>query len=146
MNESLQRLFRWMRARGRDTEVGEEYSGYVSQSPSHAAGTAETYNLGPESPVRLSPIPVSVNSQVGIAYSGVLESQADKVYVRCGEGPGAWRNVRDIPMQQESESSGWFAEVQTGQESCTLEFCFHDGAGNWDNNDGRNWSVTVNGK
>ncbi len=143
MNQSLLQLFRKWMGKGGDTEAAEEIAGYASKSAGQAVGTAETYNLGPQSAVRLSPIPAEVRSELGIAYSGPLASQAEKVYVRCGEGPGDWRNVRDVPMEKDADSGEWFVQVQTAEEPGTLEFCFHDGSDHWDNNNGRNWNVTV---
>lgn len=110
------------------------------------AGAAERYQLGPDDGVRVAPMPVTAAAEVNIAYSGLLaKSGADKLYVRCGDGPGPWKNVRDVPMKRDQETGEWTATVRAGAERGTLEFCFHDGAGNWDNNGGRNWSVTVHG-
>lgn len=106
------------------------------------AGTAEDYQIGPDDGVRVSPMPVTAESEVVISYSGLLaKAGASELYLHCGEGPGGWRNVRDVPMAR-GQDGAWTARLDAG-EGGTLEFCFHDGAGNWDNNSGVNWSVTV---
>lgn len=108
-------------------------------------GSAEGYQLGPDQGIRIHPMPITAESELTIAYSGLLaESGASKVYLRCGEGPGDWSNVRDIPMEHQPDSNEWVALLEAG-DGGTLEFCFHDGVGNWDNNDGRNWSAIVHG-
>lgn len=130
MREALERLLRAAGLRANEMEAAEE------------VGIAEGYQLGPDDGVRVSPMPVTAGERVSISYSGLLASAgAGKVYLHCGEGPGAWMNVRDIPMEK-SSSGEWVAQLRAG-EGGTLEFCFHDGAGNWDNNSGVNWAVTV---
>lgn len=132
MRDALARLFRGVGRRAKDLEIAGEM------------GISEGYQLGPDDGVLVSPMPVTAGQRVNIRYNGLLsEAGAEKVYLHCGEGPGAWMNVRDIPMERDS-SGGWVAELQAG-EGGTLEFCFHDGADHWDNNSGLNWSVTVHG-
>jgi hypothetical protein len=46
--------------------------------------------------------------------------------------------VRDIPMT-ESSPAVWTCTIRAASGG-RLEMCFHDGAGNWDNNSGKNWS------
>lgn len=132
MRATLERLFRGFSRQASDQEVASEI------------GVAEGYQLGPDDGVRVSPMPVTAGERVNISYAGLLsKAGAEKVYLHCGEGPGAWRNVRDIPMER-SSAGEWVAQLQAG-EGGTLEFCFHDGSDHWDNNSGVNWSVTVHG-
>mgnify|MGYP001322985624 CR=1 FL=1 len=122
-----------------DLEIGEEL---VEQGVRRGMGAAEDYQLGPDDGVRVSPMPVTAQSEIAIAYSGLLaKAGATELYVHCGEGPGPWQNVRDVPMTPGPDGA-WIARLTAG-EGGTLEFCFHDAAGNWDNNNGVNWSVTV---
>ena len=89
-------------------------------------------------------MPLTADSELVVSYSGLLaQSGATEVYLHCGEGPGEWRNVRDVPMEKGPDGT-WIARLTAGGGG-TLEFCFHDAAGNWDNNNGVNWSVTVHG-
>lgn len=122
-----------------DVEIGEEL---VERATPGSVGTAEDYQLGPDDGVRVSPMPVTAEAEVVVSYSGLLvQSGATELYLHCGEGPGDWRNVRDVPMEKGPQGE-WTARLKAG-EGGTFEFCFHDAAGNWDNNNGVNWSVTV---
>lgn len=124
-----------------DVEVGEELD---ASSPRPVIGSAEGYQLGPDDGVRVDPVPLSPQTDAVIAYSGLLaKAGAQSLYVHCGEGPGDWENVQDVPMTMGPEGE-WVAQIRAGHHG-TLEFCFHDGAGNWDNNSGANWSVTIGG-
>lgn len=105
-------------------------------------GSAEDYQLGPNDGVRVDPMPITKESDITIAYDGLLaKSGAGTVFLHVGSGPGEWKNVTDLPMEQ-NQSGEWTASVHA-DEGGTLEFCFHDGHGHWDNNSGVNWSVTV---
>jgi len=130
-----------------DTEVADEFgvTPWANRGQG-AAGTAEDYQIGPDDGVRVAPMPVTSGANVDITYTGLLaRSGADQLYVRCGEGPGPWQNLRDVAMERSGASGSWHAELKVSQDGGTLEFCFHDGADMWDNNRGRNWSVTVHG-
>lgn len=122
-----------------DLEIGEE----LVEQPLHGGvGAAEDYQLGPDDGVRVFPMPITAEADVVVSYSGLLaKAGATQVYLHCGEGPGPWQNVRDVPMD-EGPPGTWTARLTAG-DGGTLEFCFHDAAGNWDNNNGVNWSVTV---
>lgn len=124
-----------------DMEAASEFAG-SSQSSKGQAGSAEGYQLGPDDGVRVDPMPITAGAEAVIAYTGLLaKAGAESLYLHCGEGPGEWANVRDLPMTM-SQDGTWTAQVNVG-EGGTFEFCFHDGSGNWDNNSGVNWSVTV---
>jgi len=125
---------------GREEMAGEFAAGSLLGRT--RAGNAGDFQLGPDDGVRVSPLPVTALSQVTIRYNGLLaKGGAKQVYLHCGEGPGEWRNVRDVPMKP-GETGDWYAQVEVG-DSPAFEFCFHDGSGNWDNNNGADWSVTV---
>jgi hypothetical protein len=50
--------------------------------------------------------------------------------------------VRDVRMKK--ESAGIFScIIQAPAQGGRLEFCFHDGAGNWDNQQGRDWHFPI---
>lgn len=93
--------------------------------------------------VLVTPSPITAGEEVQIWYGGLLaKSGATDVYLHVGIGPGAWQQVRDIRMQKEAE--GIFScTIQAPVEGGRLEFCFHDGAGNWDNQQGRNWHYQI---
>ncbi|MGI6082546.1 MAG: carbohydrate binding domain-containing protein [Limnochordia bacterium] len=92
--------------------------------------------------VLVTPTPVAAGEEVQIWYAGSLaKSGARQVFLHYGVGPGAWQQVRDIPMT-ESSPSVWTCTIRAASGG-RLEMCFHDGAGNWDNNFGKNWSYAI---
>jgi len=75
---------------------------------------------------------------ISIIYNGLLDrSGASQVYLHCGFGdPMNWQVVDDYRMQRTPE--GWKKTLNVENDQIT--FCFHDAAGNWDNNSGYNWT------
>lgn len=142
------RFIHWLRpARATvDDEVADEYiiSQWEQGGQTRGAGAAEAYHIGPQHGVRVAPVPATPDSTVTVAYSGLLAKEsAGMIFLHWGVGPGPWQNVQEVPMMQQQEDGTWIARLRTPKEGGSLEFCFHDGAGNWDNNNGLNWSVTV---
>lgn len=92
--------------------------------------------------VLLTPTPITAEEEVQVWYAGTLaKSGARQIFLHWGVGPGAWQQVRDMPMT-ESSSGVWNCVIRAASGG-RLEFCFHDGTGNWDNNMGKNWSYTI---
>lgn len=76
------------------------------------------------------------NSKVKISYIGKLYQDAsEEVSIHYGFGQN-WDNVNDIKMQK--TDLGFQAEIDL-LEGDSFSFCFNDGNGNWDNNDGQNY-------
>ncbi len=76
------------------------------------------------------------NSKVKISYTGKLFQEAsEEVSIHYGFGIN-WNNINDIEM--EKTDLGFQAEINLG-EGDTFNFCFNDGNGNWDNNNGQNY-------
>ncbi len=80
-------------------------------------------------------------SDVSIVYDGLLnQSGADQVFLHAGFGdPMHWRIVDDYRMQRTPE--GW--KKTLNMEDNNLTFCFRDTSGNWDNNNGNNWTYKI---
>ena len=95
-----------------------------------------------EGGVIATPVPITAGSSVHIIYSGLLaESGADRVYMHTGFGPSyGWNMLHDYEMTP--SKWGWEAVIDIKGED-RFNFCFHDSADNWDNNNGRNWSYEV---
>ncbi|MGE5558497.1 MAG: carbohydrate binding domain-containing protein [Bacillota bacterium] len=90
----------------------------------------------------VEPVPITLGEKVKIKYDGPLSGEgAEKIYLRMGFGRGAWKEVADVPMRRDKNGK-WSASVEAKDSSC-LNFCFHDGADHWDNNDGRNWTYEI---
>lgn len=80
------------------------------------------------------------NTTVKISYSGKLfQDEADEVYIHYGFGL-LWDNLHDVQMTK--TELGFQAEI-TLDDSDSLNFCFNDGQGNWDNNEGQNYSFAI---
>lgn len=91
--------------------------------------------------IEVTPDIIKAGDLVRIQYNGLLaQSGADQVYVHVGYGD-RWEYVSDYPMQK--TANGW-QKVLSVEHPGSLNFCFKDSANNWDNNNGLNWSVSIN--
>lgn len=78
------------------------------------------------------------NETFRIAYNGLLvRNGAADVYARIGFN-GVWDHARDYQMSRTVQ--GFEALIELPQGTFTLNICFRDSAGNWDNNAGANYS------
>lgn len=80
-----------------------------------------------------------MGGELWIAYSGQLTKAGRPIYVHYGHGPGAWRKVRETRMDKLEEGLHE-AIVPLDESEGVIEFCFRNDVGDWDNNDGNNWS------
>lgn len=95
-----------------------------------------------EGGITVSPVPLTMGERVTVKYQGLLaQSGAEQLYLHKGYGPGhSWSSIEDLPMQK--NNGVW--EVQfVADNASRLNFCFKDNAENWDNNNGRNWSLEI---
>ncbi|NLK07248.1 MAG: carbohydrate-binding protein [Firmicutes bacterium] len=80
------------------------------------------------------------NQDVSISYDGLLkQSGADCIYLHYGVDD--WQNTSTVEMMR--LPSGNFQAVVKGSADYELNFCFHDSAMNWDNNNGIDWAIRV---
>lgn len=79
--------------------------------------------------------------EVTIRYKGLLAgSGAADITLHYGFGDTVdWRDIGDMVM--ESTPEGWESSVSMSDNQ--LNFCFHDSAFNWDNNNGLNWIYRI---
>ncbi|MBO8128455.1 MAG: carbohydrate-binding protein [Peptococcaceae bacterium] len=93
--------------------------------------------------VVVDPTPITAGEEITVFYNGLLStSGADQVYLHLGFGPSdRWHNVKSMKMSR--TGWGWVKTFEAPMEEERLNFCFHDSAGNWDNNNGMNWSWTI---
>lgn len=99
-----------------------------------------------EGGVTVAPVPVTFGEDIVVKYSGILaQSGADGIFLHMGYGPlDHWNYVTDLPLKKNGNS--WEVTFEVKDDN-RLNFCFRDSAGNWDNNNGKNWSFEVhNGK
>ncbi|MCK4258594.1 MAG: carbohydrate-binding protein [Halanaerobiales bacterium] len=96
--------------------------------------------------IKVTPTPIIAGQRVDIQYEGLLaKSGAQDLYCHTGFGLNdGWENITDVKMNR---LGNCFATKIAVDKDSRLNFCFHDNAGNWDNNSGRNWSFEIhNGK
>lgn len=119
---------------GQQQGYGEQYG----WQPQQQAG----YQWAPEDGVLVAPTPMTEGEQVTVKYSGLLaQNGAQQVFLHWGYGPGAWRDVKDQPMERVGENT--FTTACELANAGRLEFCFRDAVYNWDNNRGKNWSYEI---
>ena len=80
------------------------------------------------------------NTTVKISYTGKLfQEKAEEVFIHYGFG-NSWDNLSDVQMKK--TELGFQAEI-TLDDSDSFNFCFNDGNETWDNNNGQNYSFTI---
>lgn len=90
--------------------------------------------------IAISPATPAAGDQVRISYDGLLaKSGASDVYAHIGYGQN-WQNNGYFRMER--TMTGFEATVPVSN-SDTLNLCFKDGANNWDNNSGRNYTFDI---
>ena len=80
------------------------------------------------------------NSNVKISYTGDLfQNNSEEVFIHYGFGLN-WDDLNEIKM--EKTELGYQALIYlNGQDS--LNFCFKNGKGEWDNNEGKNYVFEI---
>ncbi len=90
--------------------------------------------------IALEPGTPRKGQEVRVEYRGLLaQNGADSVWMRCGID--GWHNVEDIPMEQTPE--GNFSCITRAEGNQEFNLCFKDSADHWDNNNGENWSFSI---
>ena len=96
--------------------------------------------------IRVHPTPIIAGQRIEIQYEGLLaKSGAQDIYLHAGFGRNnSWEEVTEVRMQRQGNR---FVSQLSMENDSRLNFCFRDNGGNWDNNNGRNWSFEIhNGK
>jgi len=91
--------------------------------------------------VQVKPVSES-GKDVAVLYNGLLAaSGAADITMHYGYGDAEnWSEVGDAGLERSFE--GWVSTVSM-QDNKQLNFCFRDGAFNWDNNNGLNWIYRI---
>lgn len=92
--------------------------------------------------VVVDPTPITVGSKVTVLYYGLLtESGAEDIFLHTGFGANEyWHDVYEFKM---GHTTRGFEKTFEVNDPSRLNFCFRDAAGNWDNNNGHNWSFEI---
>ena len=78
---------------------------------------------------------------VKISYVGYLfQNGSEEVYLHYGFGPN-WNNVGEAKM--EKTELGFQAEIKIVEGEDTLNLCYKNEKGEWDNNFGQNFTFTI---
>ena len=81
------------------------------------------------------------DQEIVVLYKGFLFSNnlTNDVYISLGYG-NMWDNKEEIKMKP--STFGYLSTVKVGSGE-TLQFCFRDGNGNWDNNNSQNYILPI---
>lgn len=92
--------------------------------------------------VVVDPTPITSGEEITVLYDGLLAAGgAARVYLHVGYGNSRdWRNIQTHCISK--TGWGWVKTLEMPDNS-RFNFCFHDGCGNWDNNNGINWSFEI---
>ena len=83
------------------------------------------------------------DTNVKISYTGLLfQNDSEEVYLHYGFGLN-WDDVNEIKM--EKTELGFQAEIELKSFE-TLNFCFRDSSGKWDNNEAQNYIFPIEKK
>ena len=83
------------------------------------------------------------NSKIKISYTGTFfQDASEEVFFHYGFGNN-WNNVKDIKM--EKTELGFQTEIELCSSE-TLDFCFFNEKGDWDNNYGKNYIFPIEKK
>lgn len=89
----------------------------------------------------VSPITFAVGDKVKLTYNGTLTSNSTpEIYAHIGYGTATWKDIADIKMSK--TTTGYRATISVDKAS-QLNVCFKDSWNNWDNNNGQNYTFTV---
>jgi hypothetical protein len=109
---------------------------------SHAeAASQETATVsGSGNSVSVTPDPLVAGRYAQIEYSGTL---ADDTGINLHYGFNDWNNVSDSTMVYDSYNECWRISISIPADATSLDFVFFNGVGEWDNNNGNDWHITV---
>ena len=75
-----------------------------------------------------------------VNYRGLLKNAgANHIYFHYGFDH--WTNISTIPMNHSDDGDFDVSIIAAGDHE--INFCFKDCAGNWDNNQGSNWTIKL---
>ncbi|MCK5342912.1 MAG: hypothetical protein KAR20_05890, partial [Candidatus Heimdallarchaeota archaeon] len=102
----------------------------------------ETSNPG--SYVSWQPIEPEVGDTLEIFY-GELGSLYNSPQLQIHLGFNGWQDVNDLNMNFNAAENRWEYSFVIAENVEIVDFVFTDGSGNWDNNNGQDWHVSVSG-
>jgi Glycosyl hydrolase family 57 len=126
-------------------------NGFIKRSPIlHTfVGTGDGTSTDPNgSVVSWYPENPEAGNTISIYYDlneGSLPDGTNPVKIHLGHSE--WQEVisPDSAMNFDSSSSKWIFEYAIPSYATSVDFVFNDGQGNWDNNNGQDWHISVSG-
>ncbi|HHV43281.1 MAG TPA: hypothetical protein GXX57_01255 [Firmicutes bacterium] len=92
--------------------------------------------------VKIRPAEITEGTSLTVWYSGDLaQRDPEALYMHYGFGTDEWEDIGEVEMYKDGDNQ-WMTNVYVNRGQA-ISFCFKDGAGNWDNNHGRNWTFQV---
>lgn len=82
---------------------------------------------------------------VQLHYTGSLAAANDRIYVHYGIGPGEWHHISETVMEplHDEMYRATIPLPEHVEHGAELQFCFRNEHGEWDNNNGQNWSFPI---
>ena len=123
--------------------------GHVKRSPIQHVWVGSGGGAPADTCVWWSPEEPEAGETLTIYYDldcrGVLPPATDPAYIHIGHS--GWQEILspDPAMTWDGAAGAWRYEYPVPAYATSVDFVFNDGAGNWDNNDGADWHVSVAG-
>ena len=112
-----------------------------SINSSSSSSSSSSFNNYFSNGVSINPSHPTSQNLTTITYNGILaQSGASEIYARVGFGNN-WESTHEYKMAR--TSNGFEVSLPPSGHNNTLNVCFKDGANNWDNNSGSNYSFPV---
>lgn len=92
--------------------------------------------------VVVDPTPITAGAKVTVLYYGILAQEGtEEIYLHTGYGPhDHWYDIYEFRMGRTTRG---FEKTFDVNDPTRLNFCFRNAAGDWDNNNGHNWSFEI---
>lgn len=121
--------------------------GNVHRGPIQHVWVGDGSGAGGSDRVEVLPDPPQAGQRVEIRYDASLGplGAASQIYLHAGVNDWAQVAPNDLAMSWDPSLQLFTAAGRVPRTASQLDFVFHDGVGNWDNNGGADWHVPVQG-
>jgi len=99
-------------------------------------------NVSTSGSITVHPLPITYGDKVHLHYNGFLLQQPDvSITAHVGYGNSyKWIKIKDFKMDKLGDE--FITDIPIEDDS-RLNICFKGNNGQWDNNNGQNWSYEV---
>jgi len=134
----------------------EVYAGYNHSNNIYAYNIydSSSYPSGPPTDpadVNWSPSNAVRDATFTVTYKpneGSLENTTN-VNLHIGHSKrtmGSWQGVQSVQMVWDGGNNHWTGDYTVPTNATSVDFCFNDGDGTWDSNNGNDWQANVEGE